>query len=468
MSTISRRDFCMGLGALSGAMMLPTALRASGQQQAPVGALGIAQASAGETVSAQQKGRMAWWQQARLGLFIHWGLYAIPARGEWVQWNEQIPIREYAKLADQFTIKHFDADEWADVAKDSGAGYTVLTARHHDGFALFDDPGNPFTSVSTSARRDIVDEYATAVRKAGLHPGLYYSPLDWRFPGFFFPNLQLENAEQMRTQYHRQIRQLMSNYGQIDELWFDGGESDWLSFGHEMGDSSFPKLKPGQHYHGRFSWQGEKVDEIIRNLQPQIIVNNRAADVPPDFESREWRVGDFDCTTPWECAYPLAGYWGYMGDKDPLSLKDAIQLLANVAGRDGNLLLNIGPRADGSIVPSHVQRLREIGAWLNKYGESIRDTRGGPFMPASYGVSTHNNNRVYVHVLDAAKRSVRLPPIPARVLRASSLTGERISFAQSPGGIDLTLEMRASNEIDAIVTLDLDQSAAGISPVQVV
>ena len=133
--------------------------------------------------------RISWWRDAKFGLFMHWGVYSIPARGEWVQWSEQIPVDEYAKLAGQFNPDKFDPDAWAALAKEAGMKYTVLTARHHDGFALFDDPGSDFTSMRSAAHRDFVADYVKAVRKAGLHVGLYYSPLDWRYPGFFFPGI---------------------------------------------------------------------------------------------------------------------------------------------------------------------------------------------------------------------------------------------------------------------------------------
>ena len=159
---------------------------------------------------ADAESRIEWWREARFGMFIHSGLYAIPGRGEWVQWNEQIDVKEYAKLADQFKPSNFNPDAWAELAKSAGMKYMVLTARHHDGFCLFDDGANPFTSVNTAPRRDFVAEYVKAVRKAGLRVGLYYSPLDWRFPGFFVPDLQRQSAEAMREQYHRQIEELLT------------------------------------------------------------------------------------------------------------------------------------------------------------------------------------------------------------------------------------------------------------------
>jgi len=143
--------------------------------------------------------RIAWWRDAKFGLFMHWGVYSISGRGEWVQWNEQIPVDEYAKLAAQFNPDKFDPGAWAAIAKAAGMKYTVLTARHHDGFALFDDPGSDFTAMKSAAHRDFVADYVAAVREAGLRVGLYYSPLDWRFPGFFFPDLYQQNARELRA-----------------------------------------------------------------------------------------------------------------------------------------------------------------------------------------------------------------------------------------------------------------------------
>lgn len=432
-----------------------------------------ARAEGSESVSAvpssasQREARLAWWRDAKFGMFIHWGIYAVPARGEWVQWAEQIPVKEYAKFAGEFRPTNFDASVWTQTAKAAGMKYMVLTARHHDGFALFDDPGNPFTSVSTAAHEDFIADYVKAVRAAGLRVGFYYSPLDWRFPGFFFPDLQLENAELMRDQYHRQIKELMSNYGKIDVLWFDGGETDWLSFNHDMNSADFPKRKKDTHYHGRFSWQGAEVNQVMRELQPQIIVNNRAADVPPDFTSREGFVGDFDNEHPWETCATLAGSWGYAGDAEPKSLKDAIHLLVNVVGRGGNLLLNIGPRADGSIVESHVRRLREIGDWLNQCGASIYSTRGGPFLPGKYGVSTFHGNKIYLHVLVWPGERLMLPAISAKIKSAKALTGGTATFRQTDEGIEISVPKENRSEIDTVVALELDRSADGMTPLEV-
>lgn len=428
--------------------------------------------SAAEIVSSetyeQRETRMAWWREAKFGLFIHWGLYSIPARGEWVQWNEQIPVDEYAKLADQFKPTNFDANAWAETAKAAGMKYMMFTTRHHDGFCLFDDKGNNFTSVKTAARRDFVAEYAKAARKAGIRVGFYYSPLDWRFPGFFNPELQRKNAEEMRDQYHRQMKELMTNYGKLDMIFFDGGEQDWLSFGGEWKGGEWKKRPAGQHYSGGFSWQHDKVYEMLRKLQPQAIINGRA-DMPEDLHSREgdWSLGDFDNKNPWELCTTLAGAWGYQADAKPKSLKECVQLLAKVVGRDGNLLLNVGPRPDGLIDPPQEKRLREVGEWLNKYGESIYGTRGGPFLPGDYGASTHKGKTIYLHILQWPGEKLTLPAIPAKIVRATALTGGEVTFTQTENSVEVSVPSANRSDMDTVVALELDQPASAVELVAV-
>ena len=412
-------------------------------------------------------GRIQWWRDAKFGIFIHWGLYAIPGRGEWVQWNEQIPVEEYAKLANQFNPTNFTPDSWAKLAKSAGAKYVVLTSRHHDGFALFDDGTNAFTSVKTAARRDFVAEYVKAVRQEGLRVGLYYSPLDWRFPGFFLPDVQRASAEAMRDQYHRQVEALLSHYGKIDVLWFDGGEADWLDFGGDWSGAEWQKRPQGQHYHGGFDWQHNLVYARLRQLQPDILVNGRA-DMPEDFHSREGygALGDFDQLHPWELCVPLAGAWGYQPNKPPKPLKDYIQLLAKVAGRDGNLLMNVGPNPNGQVDVPQADRLREIGAWLSKYGESIYATRGGPFLPGEWGAATCRGNSIYLHILKWPGEKLVLPALPAKVTGASALTGGKPSFAQTEKGLEISLPETARDEMDTIITLQLDSATDGIQPLK--
>ena len=203
--------------------------------------------------------QIQWWQDLKLGLFIHWGLYSLPGRGEWVMFNEGIPSGKYASLAEQFQPRRFDAVEWARLAKDAGMRYAVMTARHHDGFCLWDSPSsyNCFTSAHTAAKRDFIKEYTEAFRDAQLHTGLYYSLMDWRFPGYFQPRDLPESAAQMKAQCYAQVEELMSRYGKIDMLWYDGA---WLA--HQGTDADAAWL-----------WEPARLNQMVRQYQPGIVIN---------------------------------------------------------------------------------------------------------------------------------------------------------------------------------------------------
>jgi alpha-L-fucosidase len=449
--TIAR--FALALLISLGITSLGITSGASGQQQSTIS----------DDAAAS---RIAWWRDAKFGLFMHWGVYSIPGRGEWVQWNEQIPVNEYAKLAEQFHPDKFDPDAWAAVAKSAGMKYTVLTSRHHDGFALFDDPGSNFTAMKSAAHRDFVAEYVSAIRRAGLHVGLYYSPLDWRFPGFFFPDLYQANAIEMREQYHRQLNELASHYGKIDILWFDGGGIDWLGFNGVNFKGGWKARPKGQHYAGSFTWQDDQAVGNLRELQPSIILNDRT-DAPADFLSREGdqAMGDFENRYPWElCTTLTTGAWGYQPNAKIKSLNDVLRLLVGAVGRDGNLLLNVGPRPDGQIVPEQAERLREVGNWLSRYGQSIYATRGGPYLPGDFGVSTYHDRTIYLHILHPTGATLSLPALPARILSCSNLTGGRADCKQADNSLEITLNEN-TDAVDTIIALTLASPAAEIKPI---
>jgi alpha-L-fucosidase len=300
---------------------------------------------------------------------------------------------------------------------------------------------------------------------------LYYSPLDWRFPGFFFPDLYRESAEEMRAQYHRQMDSLMSKYGKLDVLWFDGGEQNWLSFGGDWSTvekgAVWKRREGGQNYAGNFNWRSDQVYAKLRQKQPDVLVNGRA-DMPEEFHSREGdaALGAFDDKHPWELCTTIAGAWGYQPNMKPKPLKHYIQLLASVAGRDGNLLLNVGPAPDGSIDPDQAERLREIGAWLGKHGESIYGTRGGPFLPGEFGVSTRSGNTIYLHVLKWPGEKLTLPAIPAKVVRAKVLGGGAVEVSQSASALTVALPARAHDPIDTVIALQLDSPASSLGLVK--
>lgn len=181
-----------------------------------------------EKVEKLSEEQMKWFRDAKFGMFIHWGVYSMLGKGEWVLMNEHLDVRKYETLKDDFLAENFDAEQWAKNAKAAGMKYMVLTTRHHDGFCLFDSKCSDFTAMKGAAHRDFVKEYVEACRKEGMKVGFYYSPLDWRFPGYFMPDLYWESAEALKKQCHDQLMELMSNYGKIDLLWFDG---EWLALG---------------------------------------------------------------------------------------------------------------------------------------------------------------------------------------------------------------------------------------------
>lgn len=396
--------------------------------------------------------KMQWWKDAKFGMFIHWGLYAIPAKGEWIMHKQNIPAEEYALLADQFVPRHFDADAWAQVAKNAGMKYMVLTARHHDGFALWDSPSSyrDFCSAKTAAKRDFVAEYVQACRRAGLGVGLYYSPMDWRFPGYFKPREMPDNAALMKQQAYGQIEELMSSYGKIDILWYDGG---WLA--HKGTDAD-----------AAWFWEPIKLNTVVRKYQPDVVINPRSG-LKGDFKCNEGShalVGPI-IETPWEKCLNLnnAG-WGFNTAQNLLSADEIIRMLINVVGRGGNVLLNVGPDRDGIIPPAHVAVLEQVGDWLQIYGESIYGTRAGPFQPVDGRYcSTYKGNRVYVHVLDWGEdKKLFLPALDQTIEAVSILTGGHISHVQTDRQTILTALVK-DRTTPAIIELVLDRASAGFS-----
>ena len=416
---------------------------------------------------------VTWWREARFGMFIHFGLYSVAGHGEWARFSEQIPQREYARLAEHFKPDPNAPEEWVKVARHSGMKYMVLTARHHDGFALFDSRANEFNSVRTAAHQDIVREFVQAASAGGMRVGLYYSPLDWRFPGYFFPDLYLESAEAMRDQYHREIAQLASGYGKLDLLWFDGGGEQWLGFGGiEFDGANWKSRERSKPYSGAFSWQDDRVIGELRKLQPRILINDRTS-APGDWRTREGadRLGRFDDVQPWELCVTLAGTWGYQPNAQPRSFQELVLLLTNTAARDGNLLLNVGPAPSGHIPADQVARLQELGHWLQSYGRAIYATRGGPFLPSDQVESTRVGKTVFLHVLPALAgttplKSLVLPEFPngPKLLRARVLSaahGLRVERSRT-GGSRVAVPAPTPDSPTVVLELTYDASVMGL------
>ncbi len=404
------------------------------------------------------KSEIRWFREAKFGMFIHWGLYSLLGRGEWAMFNERISTGEYAKLADSFSAGKFDAKAWAKTAKNAGMKYMVLTARHHDGFCLFDSKVSSFNSVNSAAGRDLVAEYVEACRSEGLKVGLYYSPMDWRFPGYFFPEMYYDSAIAMRDQCREQLRELMTEYGKIDMLWFDG---EWLAHGGikfgEHGwyrDEDFGKDEI--YFKVNYFWESEKVISMIREMQPGIMINNRFG-WEGDFHVRERTIGKLKTDKPWDSNDCLTGSWGWIPDRPMLSLRECIKNLVSIAVRDGNYLLNVGPTGDGEIEARQVQRLSQIGEWLDKYGDAIYDTRGGPVLPGEWGGATYRGNTVYLHITEWIEETIVISGINNRVVSYSSPTSSRVNFEQKAQLIYITVPISDRHPFDTIIVLKLEE-----------
>jgi alpha-L-fucosidase len=370
--------------------------------------------------------RIRWFQKSRFGMFVHWGLYALLGRSEWVMYRERISAREYAKLAWEFNPpEKFSPGEWVKLAIDAGMKYMVFTTRHHDGFCLFDSHVSDFTSVKTAAKRDFVAEYVDACRKHGMRIGLYYSLLDWRFPGFFDKDKYPDSFNAMVEQFHGQVKELMTNYGEIDILWYDGH----LIPGVDVKDVA--KL-----------WRSREINNWVRGKQPAIIINNRSG-LDEDIDTPEQHVTASRTGRAWESCMTIGDFcgWGYVRHNLVLkTVPELIQNLAIAAHLAGNFLLNVGPKPDGSVQKEFVARLKTIGKWMHKNGESIY---GSEKTEAVAGfIATTRGHTLYLHVFRWPGREAVVPGIKNNVLSVQLLaTGRPVRFEKIPAGTLLLRDM---------------------------
>jgi alpha-L-fucosidase len=398
--------------------------------------------------------RMKWFHQARFGMFIHWGLYSIPARGEWVMHQEQIPAAEYAELAKQFNPSKFDAAAWVALAKDAGMKYMVLTTRHHDGFCLFDSKVSDFTAPKTAAKRDFVREYVDAARAAGIKIGFYYSWLDWRFPGIFDPIGQPECVKAMVQQAHDQVLELMTNYGKIDVLWYDGqwipnlAEDKWADF-----------------------WGARELNAKVRELQPHILINNRCG-LQEDLDTPEQHVTASAAGRGWESCMTMGDSvgWGYIANNPNFKpIPQLIQNLAIAAAGEGNYLLNCGPKPDGTIREEEVTRLKAIGEWMRANGESIYGSERCPFAPSMIGLATANGNNAYMHIFRwPTQGEVCVPNIKNGIKTATILqTGQKLEIAKASQNRTYLkgAPVQPPHPYDTVIKLELDGKPEALEPV---
>ena len=401
--------------------------------------------------------RMKWWSEARFGMFIHWGLYSLLGRGEWVMLVERIPVSEYAKLADRFKPpKSFTPEIWVKLAKDAGMRYIVLTTRHHDGFCLFDSKVSDFTSVKTAAKRDFVREYVDACRKHKMRIGFYYSLLDWRFPGYFDRKKYPESFEAMVKQAHQQVRELMTNYGKIDYLFYDG---EWIP-GVPCNRTLTQQEKSTEIAK---CWRAKELNSMVRELQPDIIINNRSG-LPEDVDTPEQYVVSSKEGRLWESCMTMGDMcgWGYI--KNNPNMKPVTQLIQNLvscASSGGNYLLNIGPKPDGSVRKEEVERLKEIGKWMKKNGEAIYGSeRIKTGMGAGIiGIFTSKDDNLYIHIFRWPGNTAVIPGIKNRVISARILsTGRNLKFEKKDDGklILKGMSEKPPDRYDTVIKIELD------------
>lgn len=409
----------------------------------------LARAAESEDLSASEQD-LQWFRDAKFGLFIHWGPVSLTQReigfsragehrgspGE----PGPTPASEYDRLYQQFNPVRFDAKRWVSIARDAGMKYVVFVAKHLDGFCMFDSGYTDYTITHSPFRRDVAAELARACHEAGLKLGFYYQPSDWYHPDRHTAN-HARYVEYMRNQ----LRELCTRYGPVSIIWFDAYES--------VAD---------EH-----TYDSRGMFRMIRQLQPGVLINNRLC-LPGDFDTPEQAVGTFRAGRPWETCMTIGTTWAWGGPGDHVKTYESLlRTLVRCAVRDGNLLLNVGPMPTGEFDPRDVERLRELGRWTARYGESIYGTRGGPYILRWWGGSTYKDNKVYLHLLRWDEDVLTLPPLPRKLVRSVALTGGTPSVVQEADAIRVHLPPDDRDPLDTVIVLELDGPLPALQPLDV-
>jgi alpha-L-fucosidase len=407
MNQISRRDYLKLIGA-AGATAATTDLSVIARaQQTPPSQQTVAVKEDASVIADRQR-RMKWWHDAKFGMFIHWGLYSVVGRHEWVMEMEGIPVQEYELLAKQFVPKPNFARDWARLAKRAGQRYMVMTTKHHEGFCLFDTKTTDYSAPKQAAGRDLVKEYVEAARNEGLRVGFYYSLMDWHHPD----GARCATDEAARKRFveyiHTQIRELMTNYGKIDVLWYD---------------VSWPLDVKG--------WESERMNQMVFQLQPDIILNNRNK-LPGDFSTPEQRIEAAEKGRAWEACMTMNDSWGYHHSDDAWKTpKQVIRNLITCAHGGGNYLINIGPQADGSIPEESVRILSTVGDWMGRNGTALYGADICQPTRCRFASFSRKGNTLYMHIQSWPGATVALAGLMTKVKAARLLaSGTNVAFEQ--------------------------------------
>lgn len=400
-----------------------------------------------------------WFEEAKFGLFIHWGVYSILGDGEWVMQNQNISVENYEKLPLFFNPIHYNAEEWVQMAKNAGMKYITITSRHHDGFSMFDSKVTNYTIVkSTPYKKDILKDLAKACKKEGIKLFFYYSLLDWNRDDYFprgRTGLGIKGRKNGDWQSYidfmkAQLTELLTNYGEIGGIWLDG---------------HWDKKKENWHY--------DEIYKLIHDLQPQCLIGNNhheaikkgedfqmfEKDLPgkstQKFASKEEDIGEL----PKEVCETINGSWGFnLSDNKHKTKRELVQYLVKAAGYGSNLLLNVGPMPNGQIQGRHAQSLADIGNWLKKNGETIYGTKAGFVLPSENMVSTQKEKKLYLHWLDSNNNNniIFIPNFKEKINSIKLFdTKQSVNYKNDSYGLTIKIPEEALNDIDTIIQITL-------------
>lgn len=397
------------------------------------------------------------WQSNRFGMFIHWG--PVTSTGQEISWSRAnsntncpnqgpTPVAVYDDLYKKFNPTNFSASNWVATAQATGMKYMVLTAKHHDGFLLWPSKVDPYNVSATPFHRDICGELAAAAHSSGMDLGWYFSPVDWHDP-----DCRTTNNDRFAKKNQRELNELLSNYGRIELVWFDT-------------DGGVPMWDPGNTY------------ALVRKLQPGLLLDNRLemesfdewakqSRLRPeeDFLTPEQRIGAYDDRHPWETCMTIGTQWAWKPDDKLKTAGEVVSILARTVGGDGNLLFNVGPMSDGRIEPRQVEILKQVGAWLDRNGESVYGTRGGPWKSSKTVTSTRKGDAIYLHILRWNGDAIELPAISKKIKSAALLNGVKVEVTKHDDKLVVSVPSAQRDEMDTIVKLQLDGSAMDLAPV---
>ncbi len=398
-----------------------------------------------------------WFQDAKFGLFIHWGVYSVLGDGEWVMNNRQIPIQAYEKIPAFFNPTQFDPAEWVQMAKDAGMKYITITSKHHDGFAMFDSKISDYNVVKrTPYGKDVLKMLADECHRQGIKLFFYHSQLDWHHPEYF-PRGRTGGSWTGREEkgdmsryldyMDSQLSELLTGYGEIGGIWFDGMwdkiDADWrLNKTYSLIHQLQPAALVGSNHH-RAPYEGEDFQMFEKDLPGHNTTGF----------SQEQKVGEL----PKETCETINNSWGFnLKDASYKSKKELIQYLVKAAGYGANFLLNVGPMPNGKIQPEHIALLKQMGEWTKVYGETIYGTRGGPLSAREWGVMTQKGNKIYVHILNWQDETLTLPKLGKKIVSAKMYADKSaVKFQENDFGLSLMVPKAKRNDVDTVVELEV-------------